>query len=222
MIEFSEVRLGLAGGREGILVRAMSVREYERALRPGMRSAVPDAGDLRHLSFDVVPSPSTSPCSSSARVPRTSGSSVTERPGMDSTMPVDPSATVEDALKSKSGKSAYGALDHWPFSLALLLLRGRSLPETTFPPAKQHFVNCIEILRHGTLLLPKFFNLDILHVEPATVKHEPFIPSFLWHAFALFVDVKVVFFLVPDEDKLTATTHAHNRDGKRLVGRDIG
>jgi hypothetical protein len=34
---------------------------------------------------------------------------VTERPGMDSTMPVDPSATVEDALKSKSGKSAYGA-----------------------------------------------------------------------------------------------------------------
>jgi hypothetical protein len=45
----------------------------------------------------------------------------------------------------------------------------------------------IEILRNDTLLLPKFLNLDIPLVEPATAEYEALVPSFPRHPFVLFV-----------------------------------
>jgi hypothetical protein len=190
----SEARLDLvkwASSREAMREAARRVvRECEGARRPGIAAA---AAGMRFavLKREFIRERET-------------------RHGFHgSTMPADLSASVGDAPESDSSQ----VMAHSALPPALLL--GRPPPEITLPPAKQDFVNGIEILCNGTLLLRKFLNLDILLVEPATAKYELFVPSFPRHVFALFVDVKVVFFLVWDEDRLAPTTYAHNRDGKR-------
>jgi hypothetical protein len=79
---------------------------------------------------------------------------MTEIPGMDSTMPVDPGASSPSQVMAHSTATGPALL---PVGQALLL--GRPPPEITLPPAKQHLISRIEILGNGTLLLPKFLNL---------------------------------------------------------------
>jgi hypothetical protein len=72
------------------------------------------------------------------------------------------------------------------------------------------------------VLLPKFLNPEILLEESPAAKHESFAPPLPRQALALLVDIKVIFLLVPDKDRLAPATHAHDRDGERHVGRPIG
>ncbi len=64
-------------------------------------------------------------------------------------------------------------------------------PDLTLTPAKQHFVDGVEVLCDGLLLFLEVLDPEILLVEPPAAEHQSFVPPLVRQALALRLDMHV-------------------------------
>ncbi|KAI0282029.1 hypothetical protein BC826DRAFT_1111033 [Russula brevipes] len=104
-------------------------------------------------------------------------------------------------------------------SVSQPLLLADPPPDLTLTPAKQHFVNGVEVLCNGLLLFLEVLDLDILLIELPTAEQQSFVPPLTWQVLALLVDLEIVPLLVPNEDRLAPAAHVHiETENDALVG----
>jgi hypothetical protein len=96
----------------------------------------------------------------------------------------------------------------WLLSASQPLLLADPPPDLTLTPAKQHFVDGVEVLCDGLLLFLEVLDLEILLVELPAAEHQSFVPPLVRQALVLLVDIEIVL-LVENEDRLAPVAHVH-------------